>query len=32
MYIDEVVEATAGFSYFIQEYGSAIWKEEEVSI
>ena len=23
--VDEVVEATAGFSYFIQEYGSAIW-------
>jgi len=29
--IDKVVEATAGFSYFIQEYGSAIWNIAEES-
>ena len=29
--VDEVVEATVGFSYFIQEYGSAVWDIAEAS-
>jgi len=29
--VDEVVKITAGFSYFIQEYGSAVWNIAENS-
>jgi len=28
---NEVIKATAGFSYFIQEYGSAVWNISEAS-
>jgi len=29
--VEEVIRATAGFSYFIQEYGSAVWNIAEES-